>query len=67
MRKKKNIEYAIYKGDKLITIGTAEECAKRLNISVDSVKWYSTKSALNRSKKSKGDRTIAVKIDMSEE
>jgi hypothetical protein len=34
-------EYAVYKGDELIIIGTLKECAERLNISEQLVKYYS--------------------------
>lgn len=33
-------EYAIYKGDKLLAIGTAEECAAELNVQPRTIRYY---------------------------
>lgn len=44
-------EYAFYKGDELVIIGTVDEIAEKLNIKTRSVRWYSTPSARKRSKR----------------
>lgn len=38
----KTNEYALYKGDALMIIGTIDEIANALNIKSESVKFYST-------------------------
>lgn len=53
-------EYAIYKGDKLVIIGTAKELAKKLNIKIESV-YYMSSPANKR--KDKGNRMVAEVLD----
>lgn len=57
-------EYAMYNGDEFIMIGTAYEIGKALGIEPESVRWYSTSSALERLEKSGNaeNRRIAVKL-----
>ena len=43
-------EYAIYKGDQFITLGTAEECAKELNVSPETIRFISSNAYKKRSK-----------------
>lgn len=40
MGKYDNREYAVYKGDDLLAIGTVSELAKALDIKESTVKWY---------------------------
>ena len=47
MKKK---QYSMYKGDKEIAFGTIEEIAKKLNISVKTVKFYGTPTYKKRNK-----------------
>ena len=53
------IEYAIYKGEKFIAEGTADELAKLLNVKPTTIKWWS--SPVN-SRRDNGNRKIAVKL-----
>lgn len=46
MRKVK--EYALYKGDELLAMGTKREIAEQLGISVDTVTLYGTPSHARR-------------------
>lgn len=59
------IEYAIYKGDTFLFIGTAEECAARLNVKSDFIKWLTTPTGKRRfeSRKDKSKCLTAVKLD----
>ena len=50
-------EYAVYKGDELIIIGTLKECAERLKTSEKMVKYYSYPS---QKKRSEGTNKILV-------
>jgi len=54
-------EYAVYKGDELIIIGTLKECAERLKTSEKMVKYYSYPSQKKRSEGK--DRYIAERLD----
>ena len=56
-------EYAVYKGDKLLCIGTSKECAEFLNVEPKTVQLWSTPSNLKRYESSKyTNRKIAVKL-----
>ena len=49
-------EYAVYKGEEFVTIGTAEECAKELGIKSETIRWLSTPTA----KKRQGKNSLVV-------
>ena len=51
-------EYAMYKGDECIAIGTIDEIAKRLNVKVKTIKFYLTPTYKKRVKKSKNRREL---------
>ena len=53
-------EYALYRGDELLGIGTAKELAKERNVKESTIKWYATKSAHNRYKT---QGLIAIKLE----
>ena len=42
------MEYAVYKGDDLIVVGTATECAEFLGVKKHTIYWYASPSAENR-------------------
>ncbi len=50
MRKKlKRIsEFAVYKGEELLAIGTAEECADKLQVQPEYINWLTTPTAKRR-------------------
>ncbi|GEM04137.1 hypothetical protein HMI01_11250 [Halolactibacillus miurensis] len=50
-------EYAVYRGDEFIIVGTLEECAERLNTSEQMIKYYSYPS---QKKRSEGTNKILV-------
>lgn len=52
-------EYALYKGDDLLAMGTAREIAKELGISPSTVQFYGTPSYRKRSK-SNNTRTLVI-------
>ena len=54
-------EYALYKGEELIGIGTAEELANKLGILKSTVKFYGT-PAYNRRRKNTENRHYLVKV-----
>lgn len=57
------MEYAVYKGDELLGVGTAKELAERLKVKVETIKFYSTASYQKRIKKENHNRLISVKLE----
>lgn len=47
------MEYSVYKGDDLVCIGTAQECAKAIGVKVSSIQWYATPSGKRHVEKCK--------------
>lgn len=45
-------EYAVYRGDDLIVMGTATECAEFLGVKKHTIYWYASPSAKKQSNKS---------------
>jgi len=63
-------EFAVYKGDELICIGTAKECADHLGIKVSSFFSYMTPSRMKQigeRKKGKRNRMEIVRLDDEED
>lgn len=60
-------EFAVYRGDDMVAVGTAEECAKELGVSSEYIRWmttpYGRKLTNNRQNPSRA--TTAVKLDDS--
>lgn len=58
-------EYAVYKKGEIIVMGTAEECAEELGVTVDYIRWMSYESGIKRaeSRKDPENATTAVKLD----
>lgn len=53
LSKRKIVEYAIYKGDKFIDIGTAKELAEKCNVKPETIEFYASPSYLKRLEKVK--------------
>lgn len=61
----RDVEYAVYKGDTLLVLGKAEQCADFLGVKPTSIQWYSTPTWKKRSEKFNQDNVlIAEKIMM---
>ena len=58
-------EFAVYRGEELLVMGTAKECAEFLNIKPKTVKYYSTPTWRKRyeGRKKPEKCLIAVKLD----
>lgn len=41
-------EYAVYKGEELLCMGTASECAKQLDVHPEYIQWLTTPTAKKR-------------------
>lgn len=63
------IEYAVYKGDSFVVMGTAEECAEEMGVKPDFIKWMTTPTGKRRfeSRKDKSKALTAVKLKNWEE
>ncbi len=54
-------EYAVYRGDNLLVIGTAKECAAELNMKPESIRWLTTPTAKQRlAKRKHPERCVVV-------
>ena len=53
--------FAVYKGEELLTSGTTKECAERLNVKVETVYYY--KSRTYQNKGSGKNRRIAIELE----
>lgn len=53
--------YALYKGNDLLSIGTAKEIAKEMNVSVATVYFYQTPSCAKRS--NGGNKRVLIKLE----
>ncbi len=60
---KKLVEYALYKGDKFIDIGTKEYLAKLLNVRKETIEFYASPTQLKRNK---DNGYVVVRIDDDE-
>lgn len=54
------MEYALYKGDALIIIGTIKEIAEYLEIKEDSVRFYNTPTYKKRTSEKNSRRLIKL-------
>ena len=59
-------EYAVYKGDELLVIGTRQECADALSVKPSTITFYSSNAHRKRGNDS-DDRIIAIKLEDDEE
>ena len=53
-------EYALYKGDKLLAMGTKKEIAKQLGVKPSTIGFYSHPSYAKRTSEEKGRRLIEI-------
>ncbi len=53
-------EYALYKGDKFIDIGTKEYLAKLLNVKKETIEFYASPTKLKRNR---DNGYVVVRID----
>ena len=59
-------EYAVYKGDEFICIGTKQELAKRFNVSINTVRFWSSSANHRRIARRKGGNSqgkLAIRIE----
>ena len=62
------VEYALYKGDNFLDIGTIKDLSERYNISVKTLRWYSTPCYKNKIKNKNNIKSyVVVKIEDEED
>lgn len=64
--------YAIYKGDDILMVGTAEECAEYMGVTITTVRWMSTEASHKRyfaslAKGNGKDSLMVFKVEDEEE
>ncbi|MER2111184.1 MAG: hypothetical protein ABS960_00735 [Solibacillus isronensis] len=59
-KSKDTSEYALYKGDELLAIGTLDELAEFRGVTRDTIYWYSMPT---NKKRDHGKRVVAVKLE----
>ena len=63
-------EYALYKGDDILAIGTVEEIAKEMGIKPATVRYYNSQAyrrRLEKQKRTENSVRIAVPLDDGED
>ena len=63
-------EYAVYKGEELVYIGTAKECAEHLGVLESSFRYYMSTAyerKMAKCKSSYGKRRVIIKLDEEDE
>lgn len=58
MNREKN--YALYRGEKFLGIGTKKELAELLNVKVETISFYGTPAYKKRIKKNKSRRLVCI-------
>lgn len=62
------LEYALYKGDECLSIGTLKEIAKEMNVSTRTIKFYGTPTYKKRGLGEKSNnRRILIKLEADNE
>ena len=54
------MKFEVYKGEKFLAEGTAEELAERFGVTPKTIKWWATPTS---HKRDKGNRKTAVRLD----
>lgn len=59
-------QFAVYKGDDFIFLGTLEEVAEKLGVSKGTVRWMSTPAAHKRAEKPGSTKMIVEKVEVDD-
>lgn len=60
-------DFAVYRNDEVIAIGTAEECAEELGVTADYIRWMVTPSGQQRIKSRIDQNRVTTAIKLDEE
>ncbi|HEM5945305.1 TPA: hypothetical protein U2B00_001989 [Streptococcus suis] len=53
-------EYALYKGDNLLAIGTAKELADKFGVKVSTIHFYKSLAYIKRTSDARGRRLVEI-------
>ncbi|HFR3342901.1 TPA: hypothetical protein ACHWCH_001420 [Streptococcus suis] len=53
-------EYALYKGDELLAMGTAKELAKQFGVKVPTIHFYKSPAYIKRTSEMKARRLVEI-------
>lgn len=67
MSRTMKMEYAVYKGEDLVCMGNAKECADFLECSVNSFRFYLTPSYRRRIEKRKNPKNYITVVNLDED
>lgn len=56
-------EYALYKGDELLDVGTLEYLAKKFNVKIKTLLFYQTPTQKKRTSENKGRRLVRLETE----
>lgn len=60
-------EYAVYKGENMICMGTVKECAKHMGVLPETVRFYTTPTYRRRVERRKNPRNYITVIDLDDD
>ena len=63
----KTKEHAVYKGDDLVVMGTAEQCAAKMKTTAQYIYWMTTQAAQRRLAKRKNPERCTIAITIEDE
>jgi hypothetical protein len=61
------MDYALYKGDTFIDLGSKKRLAERIGVSVSTITFYGTPTYIKRGKREDSNRYLVIKIRSDEE
>ena len=60
-------EYAVYKGDRFLTMGTGQECAEHLGVKPETIRWYTSPAYQRRLQKRKASDNVRQVLKMEDD
>lgn len=60
-------EYAVYKGECLLAMGTDQECAEHLGVKPETIRWYTYPAYQRRLQKRKASDNVRQVLKMEDD
>ena len=60
-------EFALYKGENILCIGTLEEIARETNVSLGTIKYYRTKAYKRKLEKRKNSTNALILVELEDD
>lgn len=60
-------EYAVYKGEELLVVGTASECAQELGVKEETIRWNATPTGRKRAQERKKQHKCRVVVRIEDD